>query len=83
MPTPSGWLVNPEKRLILFFIRDPKSLIRTPKVITQIWPSTEKGIPTTIKNTRTMDLKGAIETWNELLSNSWELVQQQINDNVA
>ncbi len=83
LPTPSGWLVNPEKRLVLFFIRDPKSLIRTPKVITQLWHSTEKGIPTTIKNTRTMDLEGAIETWNELLSNGWELVQQQINDNVA
>ncbi len=79
LAVPSGWLINPEKKLVLFFIRNPKSLIRIPKVITQLWHSNEDGIPTTFKNTRTMDLEGAIETWNELLSNGWELVEHQIN----
>ena len=83
LPTPSGWLINTDKKLVLFFIKDPKSLMRMPKVITQLWYSTADGIPTRIKNTRTMELEEATETWNELLSNGWELVEQQINDDVA
>ena len=83
VPTPSGWLINPEKKLVLFFIRDPKSLMRMPKVITQLWYATDEGIPTQIKNTRTMGLEDATETWNELLSNGWELVEHQINDKAA
>ena len=80
LPTATGWLIHPESKRVLFFIRDPKSLMRAPKVITQLWYSTNEGIPTQIKNIRTMELKDAVETWNELLSNGWELVEHQIND---
>ncbi len=83
LPTPSGWLMHPERKRVLFFIRDPKSLMSMPKVITQLWYSTADGIPTRIKNTRTMELEDATETWNELLSNGWELVEHQINEDAA
>ena len=83
VPTPSGWLMHPEQKLVLFFIRDPKSLMRMPKVITQLWYSTKDGVPTRIKNTRKMELEEAVETWNELLSNGWELVEHQINEDAA
>jgi len=83
VPTPSGWLMNPEKKRVMFFIRDPKSLMRMPKVITQLWHSTSEGIPTQIKNTRTMELEDANETWFELLSNGWQVVEHQINDDAA
>ena len=53
------------------------------KVITQLWYATDEGIPTKIKNTRTIDLEDANETWFELLSNGWELVEHQINNDVA
>ncbi len=83
--TPSGWLVNPEKELMLLFIRDPKSLMRMPNIITQLWHSNKGGIPTTLKNIRTMNLEDSIETWNELLNNGWELaeIDPQINNDVA
>ena len=83
LPTPSGWLMHPERKRVLFFISDPKSLIRVPRVITQLWYATTEGIPTRIKNTRTMELEDAVETWNELLSNGWKLVEHQINHDVA
>ena len=83
VPTPSEWLMHPEQKLVLFFIRDPKSLMRMPKVITQLWYATDEGIPTKIKNTRTIDLEDANEIWFELLSNGWELVEHQINDDAA
>tara|TARA_Y100001968_G_C19252071_1_gene664951 strand:- start:10 stop:177 length:168 start_codon:yes stop_codon:yes gene_type:complete len=54
-----------------------------PKVITQLRHSTEEGIPTRIKNTRTMELEDAVETWNELLNKGWKLVEHQINDDAA
>ena len=83
--TPSGWLINPEKELMLLFIRDPKSLMRMPNVITQLWHSNKDGIPTTLKNIRTMNLEGSIETWNELLNNGWEFaeIDHQINNDAA
>ncbi len=80
IPTPTGWLIHPEKKRVLFFIRDPQSLLPLPKVITQLWYSTAEGIPTRMKNTRIMELADAIETWNELLSHGWELIEHQIND---
>ena len=80
LPTPTRWLIHPERKRVLFFIRDPNSLTLMPSVITQLWHSTSEGIPTRLKNTRTMDLEDAVETWNELLSNGWELVEHQIND---
>ena len=83
LPTQTGWLIHSERKRVLFFIRDPKSLMRMPKVITQFWYSSTEGIPTRIKNTRTMELEDAMETWNELLNNGWELVEHQINENAA
>ena len=75
--------MHPEQKLVLFFIRDPKSLMRMPKVITQLWFATEEGIPTKLKNTRTMELEDANETWFELLSNGWQVVEHQINEDAA
>ena len=54
-----------------------------PTVLTQLWYCTEQGIPTHLKNTRRLDYESARETWNELLSNNWELVEHQISDAAA
>ncbi len=79
----TGWLINPCKKLVLFFIQDPKQEPHEVKVITQLWHATAEGIPIKIKNTRTMKLKDALETWEELLGNGWELVEHQINKDAA
>ena len=60
LPTPTGWLVSPKKDLCMFFIRDPKSLMSCPSVMTQLWHCTEEGIPTKLKNTRRLDYKNAL-----------------------
>ena len=83
LPTPTGWLVSPTRDLVLFFIRDPKSHMSFPNVITQLWYCTVEGIPTQLKNSRRIDLESAIETWTELITNGWELVEHQINEHVA
>ena len=83
LPPPTGWLAHPERKRVLFFIQDPKSVMKRPKVITQLWYATPEGIPTRMKNTRTIELKDAVETWNELLSNGWKLVEHQINYDAA
>ena len=83
MATPTGWLVAPKKDFCLLFIRDPKSVMIAPTVFTQLWYCTEEGIPTKLKNTRRLDCDSAYETWNELLSNDWELVEHQITNAAA
>ncbi len=81
LSTPTGWLVAPNRNFCLFFIRDPKSTMVIPNVFTQLWHCTKDGIPTKLKNTRRIDYESAFETWHELLSNNWELIEQPINDN--
>ena len=83
LPTPTGWLVSPKKDLCMFFIRDPKSLMSCPSVMTQLWHCTEEGIPTKLKNTRRLDYKIALETWHELQSDGWQLIKRQLNNAVA
>ena len=83
LPTPAGWLVAPTRDFCLFFICDPKSVMTAPTVFTQLWYCTEEGIPNKLKNTRRLDYESAYETWHELLSNDWELIEHQINDAVA
>ena len=51
-----------------------------PTVFTQLSYCSEKGIPTKLNNTRKLDFNSALETWNELLSNDWKLLTDQIND---
>ncbi|WP_320677275.1 DUF1651 domain-containing protein [Prochlorococcus sp. MIT 1300] len=83
LPTPTGWLIHPERKRVLFFIRDTKSVARNPQVITQLWYSTKDGVPTHIKDTRSMEPEDAVKTWNKLLNNGWELVEHQINEDAA
>ena len=78
---PSGWLVSPKKDKVLYFIRDTKSRIIFPDVMTHLWSCTIEGLPKQFKNTRRMDFESAIETWTELMNNGWKLVKYMINDN--
>ena len=75
---PAGWLLAPARDLCMFFC-DPNSVMVAPTVLTQLWYCSEKGIPIKLKNTRRLDYESAHETWNELLSNDWELIDHQIN----
>ena len=81
--TPTGWLVSPTREFCMFFIRDPKSAMASPTVLTQLWFCLEDGTPTKLKNTRRLDYQSAHETWNELLSQDWKLVEHQINEDAA
>tara|TARA_Y100001968_G_scaffold63237_1_gene53986 strand:+ start:351 stop:626 length:276 start_codon:yes stop_codon:yes gene_type:complete len=83
LPTLTGWLVAPTREFCLFFIRDPQSPMTFPNVLTQLWYCLEDGTPTKLKNTRRLDYESALETWNELLSQDWELMEHQINDDAA
>ena len=83
LPTPTGWLVSPAREFCMFFIRDPKSEMAFPRVYTQLWYCLEDGTPTKLKNTRRIDLESAIETWHELLTQDWELMEHQISDAAA
>ncbi len=54
-----------------------------PDVMTHLWYCTIEGIPTRLKNTRRMNVENAIETWTELITNGWELVEHPIKGNVT
>ena len=77
--TPPGWLLAPAKGFILLFIRDPKSAIALPSVITHFWYCKEQCIPIKLKNTRRLDYLSSYETWIELIGNGWKLCEHQFN----
>ena len=83
LSSPTGWLVSPTRDFLLFFIKDTKAQKSSPNVMTQLWYCSKEGLPGRLKNTRRIDIESASETWTELISNGWELVEHQINDNVA
>ena len=83
IPTPTGWLVSTTREFCMFFIRDPKSEMAFPRVDTQLWYCLEDGTPTQLKNKIRIDLESAIETWHELLTQDWERMEHQINENAA
>ena len=64
-------------------IRDTKSQMSSPGIMTQLWYCTIEGIPTRLKDTRRMGLESAIETWTELITNGQEVIEHQINEAVA
>tara|TARA_Y100001968_G_scaffold184036_1_gene168561 strand:- start:302 stop:436 length:135 start_codon:yes stop_codon:yes gene_type:complete len=42
-----------------------------------------KGIPLQLKKIRRMNLESAIETWTKLITNVWELVEHQLNEDAT
>ncbi|WP_269622628.1 DUF1651 domain-containing protein [Prochlorococcus marinus] len=78
---PEGWLIDPKRKWLLLFRKDPASLQRLPKVFMDKWESTSLGSPSTFKNRRKVDLTPAIETWNELIDNGW--IQVEFNDDLV
>ena len=83
LQSPKGCLISPTREFCMFFIGDPRSATDFPNVITQLWYCLEDGTRTKLKNTRILDFQAAHETWNELLSQDWELVEPQINNQAA
>ena len=67
----------------MFFIRDPKYVLFVLNVFAQLWYCLEDGTPTKLKNTRRLDYQSAHETWNELQSQDWELMEHQTSDAAA
>ena len=54
-----------------------------PNVMTQLWHITEEGMPTKLRNTRRLDYRNALETWHEIQSRGWQLIERQINNYAA
>ena len=64
----------------MLLICDPKSEMAFPRGYTQLYYCLEDGTPTKLKNTRRLDYESVVETWYELQSQDWELMEHQIND---
>ena len=83
LPTPTGWLVASTRAFCLFSMLDPKSCMVAPAVYTQLWYCLQDGTPTKLKNIRRLGYEYAVETWYEFLSQDWELMEHQINEDAV
>ena len=72
--TPTGWLFNKKSGLLILFESYKKSLSNNLKVYTHLFYANELGEPAQIKNSRLHSIECACETWNELISGGWQIV---------
>ena len=72
--SPTGWLFNPKKGLLIFFESFKKSESNNIKVYTHLFYANELGEPAQLKNSRLHSIECACETWNELISGGWQIV---------
>ena len=72
--TPTGWLFNEKRGLLIFFERYKKSKLNDLKVYTHLFYANEFGEPAQLKNTRLHSIECAYETWNELITRGWNIV---------
>ena len=72
--TPTGWLFNKRKNLLMFFERYKKSESMNIKVYTHLFYANKLGEPDQLKNSRLISHECAYETWNELINGGWNIV---------
>jgi len=72
---PEGWLMDPNKRWLIAFHKDPIHCNRRQKYYMDQWSCSGSGIPCRFKNRREVEIEPALETWNELIQNGWNRVE--------
>ena len=80
MTYPEGWLIEPNKKWLMLFHKDPMSLQRIPLFYIDKWNVSQVGTPNTFINRRKLPIEQAIETWNELIENGWEKLEHQFGE---
>ena len=75
---PSGCLLDPNGRHLIFFDECKKLNFKNVKVFTHLFYINHLAEPSGLKNTRLLDLNCAFETWEELINNGWIEVQRYI-----
>ena len=71
--TPTGWLFNKKRGLLILFESYKKSLSNNLKVYTHLFYANELGEPTQLKNSRLHSIMCACETWDELVLGGWTI----------
>ena len=76
---PTGWLFNKKSGLLIFFESYKKSLSNNLRVYTHLFYANELGEPAQLKNSRLHSTVCACETWNELVSDGWQIVTSRFH----
>ncbi|WP_288262849.1 DUF1651 domain-containing protein [uncultured Prochlorococcus sp.] len=77
--TPTGWLFNKKSGLLILFESHRKSLSNNVKVYTHLFYANELGEPAQLKNSRLHSIECAFETWDELVSEGWQIVTNKFH----
>ena len=74
---PTGCLFNQKSGLLIFFETYKKSLSNNLKVYTHLFYANQLGEPAQLKNSRLHSFECGCETWNELISGGWQIVNNK------
>ena len=76
---PTGWLFNKKSGLLILFESYKKSLSNNLKVYTHLFYANELSEPAQLKNSRLHFIECACETWDELFSGGWQIVNSKFH----
>ena len=77
--TPTGWLFNKKSGLLILFEIYKKSLSNNLRVYTHLFYANELSEPAQLKNSRIHSIECARETWDELVSEGWQIVTSKFH----
>ena len=77
---PDGWLRDPKGKWLLCFVQGPISSQKFPQTYIDKWDVSPIGTPDKFVNRRIVGLEPAIETWDELISSGWLIVDNQFGN---
>ena len=80
---PEGWLLSPDGKKLLHFLKDPMSMMRLPSFYSDLWNVSPVGTPNQFINRRKAGLGATLETWMELVENGWTRIDSRFGPDAA
>ena len=73
LESPCGWLLKPDRRLLILFAKNKKSPRNNTKIFVVTYYANNLGLPTTVKASTLMYLDNAWDKWHNLQLEGWTL----------
>ena len=76
--SPSGWLLSPERNMLILFSKNNKSAKNNVKIFTHTYYSNDHGEPLAIKSSSQMLLDEAWDKWHQLQIEGWTFEELEL-----
>ena len=76
--SPSGWLLKPDRRILILFTRNKKSARNNIRIFAHSYYTNALGEPIAIKSSSQMHLNDAWDKWHDLQLEGWTFEELEL-----